>query len=397
MPNDVGVLAVLGLRSDAEELYRGLLRGPRSEAPSLLRDWSEERLLTAVAELVDAGLVSCEADSGLPDREAAGGGPSTGRPSAGETPDTPHAGPVLTHRDPGGAPGTPGTPPPRQATRLPVEGGLTVRVVEPAVAVRALLTRTEREIEDSRQRLAVARAAVEQMEADYLRTRVEDLGTPQIEVVDATLAPSVLLPLVRGSSGPVHTLHHCRPEHGTADRAVFEALAEAAEAGRVLRGIYPTEVLDDPRWEAWARRRAAIGERQRLTARLLPAVTIVGRDAVVVGPAGTRPLPAREEDVRTEDETGTVLVSRAPQLVDAFRDVFDGWWQASAPIPDDEEVAERERLLGFLAAGCKDETVARLLGLSVRTVRRRVAELMAEYEVSTRLQLGVEAVRRGVL
>ena len=51
--------------------------------------------------------------------------------------------------------------------------------------------------------------------------------------------------------------------------------------------------------------------------------------------------------------------------------------------------------LDQLARGAKDEQLARTLGLSLRTVRRRVAELLDELEASSRFQAGVEAVRRG--
>ena len=47
--------------------------------------------------------------------------------------------------------------------------------------------------------------------------------------------------------------------------------------------------------------------------------------------------------------------------------------------------------------GAKDEQIARTLGLSLRTVRRRVADLMIELGVDTRFQAGVEAARRGWL
>jgi DNA-binding NarL/FixJ family response regulator len=57
----------------------------------------------------------------------------------------------------------------------------------------------------------------------------------------------------------------------------------------------------------------------------------------------------------------------------------------------------RGNLLRQLAAGAKDEQIARTLGLSLRTVRRRVAGLLIELGVDTRFQAGVEAVRRGWL
>jgi DNA-binding NarL/FixJ family response regulator len=57
----------------------------------------------------------------------------------------------------------------------------------------------------------------------------------------------------------------------------------------------------------------------------------------------------------------------------------------------------RRLLLGQLARGAKDEQIARALGLSLRTVRRRIAEIMADLGADSRFQAGVEAVRRGWL
>ena len=47
--------------------------------------------------------------------------------------------------------------------------------------------------------------------------------------------------------------------------------------------------------------------------------------------------------------------------------------------------------------GTRVEEICRKLGIGLRTVRRRVAELMTELGVDTRFQAGVEAVRRGWL
>ena len=51
----------------------------------------------------------------------------------------------------------------------------------------------------------------------------------------------------------------------------------------------------------------------------------------------------------------------------------------------------------MLAGGAKDEQISRTLGISLRTVRRRIASLMAELGVDSRFQAGMEAVRRGWL
>ena len=60
------------------------------------------------------------------------------------------------------------------------------------------------------------------------------------------------------------------------------------------------------------------------------------------------------------------------------------------------ELSARERqILLMLNAGLTDRTVATRLGLSARTVQRYVADMMERAEVDTRLQLGVQATRRG--
>ena len=73
-------------------------------------------------------------------------------------------------------------------------------------------------------------------------------------------------------------------------------------------------------------------------------------------------------------------------------------WDRAAPVPEldlgEARPDLRRFLLQQLAAGAKDEQIARALGISLRTVRRRVAGLLIELGVDSRFQAGVEAVRR---
>jgi DNA-binding NarL/FixJ family response regulator len=50
----------------------------------------------------------------------------------------------------------------------------------------------------------------------------------------------------------------------------------------------------------------------------------------------------------------------------------------------------------MLGAGLKDETAARELGLSLRTYRRRVADLMAALGADSRFQAGLRARELGL-
>ncbi len=54
-------------------------------------------------------------------------------------------------------------------------------------------------------------------------------------------------------------------------------------------------------------------------------------------------------------------------------------------------------LISLLMTGSTDSAIANQLGINVRSVRRWIAELMDELDVTTRLQLGAALVRADVL
>lgn len=96
------------------------------------------------------------------------------------------------------------------------------------------------------------------------------------------------------------------------------------------------------------------------------------------------------------------VVHRHPGTVAAFVALFEMVWRSARPVwppPDPacgEELTEPERaLLGMLHLGLTDAAVANRLAVSVRTVGRRLEELMARLDARTRFQAGVEAARRG--
>ena len=55
------------------------------------------------------------------------------------------------------------------------------------------------------------------------------------------------------------------------------------------------------------------------------------------------------------------------------------------------------KVLSLLLAGLTDASIGAQVGLSLRTVQRRVRQMMDRAHVDTRLQLGFEAGRRGWL
>lgn len=105
--------------------------------------------------------------------------------------------------------------------------------------------------------------------------------------------------------------------------------------------------------------------------------------------------------------TWGAVVVREPHLIAYLRGIFEQAWTHATVFVDPTtlgseglERAARDidaTLLRLLAAGLKDETIARRLGLSLRTIRRRVADLLERLGAENRFQAAVIATRTGLL
>lgn len=103
------------------------------------------------------------------------------------------------------------------------------------------------------------------------------------------------------------------------------------------------------------------------------------------------------------------LFVRAPGLIRLLMGLFESVWERAVPVrlvepnvigldePATEPTGMDLRILSLLMVGATDAAIAKQLGLGLRTVQRRVAHLMELAKVSTRLQLGWQACRRGWL
>ena len=275
-----------------------------------------------------------------------------------------------------------------------LERGLVVldedRIVVPplAEAVSELVLRESRRATSSAVTLRELANAVPHLVAAATRPLEGDLT--DIRPLDGELSsggnPLELLQLmIRTSRGDMLWL---RPDAWAMPREsrVSAMLGEAMATGRRSRAIYPARALREAP-EA-LRTRARLGEQVRVISEVPTRMFILG-DAHAVLP----------EPIGFTDEPRVHVRQRS--IVAALTLWFELLWSRAAPVPELDAGTgrpdERKFLLEQLMAGATDELIARNLGVSLRTVRRRVSALMSELGVDTRFQAGVEAVRRGWL
>jgi DNA-binding NarL/FixJ family response regulator len=96
-------------------------------------------------------------------------------------------------------------------------------------------------------------------------------------------------------------------------------------------------------------------------------------------------------------------VFRLSSVVTTTMELFERVWLSAVPmspsdLPEAAELNAREReLLSLLSSGSTDESAAARLGVSVRTVRRMVADIMNRLGARSRFQAGAKAADRGWL
>lgn len=149
--------------------------------------------------------------------------------------------------------------------------------------------------------------------------------------------------------------------------------------------LYNPEALRDEESERHLVELARQGVQVRICTTPLPHETIVidDRIAVLAGP------PA--QGVRN------YTVVRSPDVIKGIMSLYWATWESATDLADFRRsrppaLSDQSRqILRLLAAGLTNETAARRLGLSLRTYRRRVAEIMTLLDADSRFQAGLRA------
>ena len=258
----------------------------------------------------------------------------------------------------------------------------------PQEALARLINAEARRVQSRSQQLDAVRGLLPSLSADHLASAVPQGKPVTIEVLgdgNGDVA-QLVRSLAASSSGELLWLRPDPwriPSGSDIDAWVVDLL----RSGRRSRAVYSVEVLRKA--PDMLRVRAEAGEQVRVLRHVPTRLAVMGGSAALI---------AERFDVADDRR----LVLRHHSMIAALTLMFEGLWEKAMPVPGltgqpYEQVGDERLLLDQLAGGAKDEQIARALGLSVRTVRRRVAELLDELGAGSRFQAGVHAVRRGQL
>ncbi|MFE2733981.1 helix-turn-helix domain-containing protein [Streptomyces sp. NPDC059349] len=170
---------------------------------------------------------------------------------------------------------------------------------------------------------------------------------------------------------------------------------EALARGVVYSVVYGTQVLRDPLALEAIQTCADLGEHARVFPNIALNLLICDDRFAVIS------VPPREHQRRHH------IAVQQSALLDGLIGVFESYWQMAVPLPTGAEAMDDDvgaaptddarQLLTYLSGGLTDDSIARELGVSERTVARRIARLQEVLGAQTRFQLGVQASRRGWL
>lgn len=247
-------------------------------------------------------------------------------------------------------------------------GGLSAD--HPRAGLERVVSAEEARLATRRQDLARLRDSIDQFATDYRVGQERSSATPPSrERVDEAVIASMHEQLAASSVGPIRRTRLHAPAREVAD---YPTTVAQVEAGRELRTLYLAETLGAS--AGWILQWAEIGEQQRVAPKLPSEFVCFGSDSALATTQWGR-------------SDGDWVVLRDPMVVAAFVELFDRLWAAATPAPDG---VDTDGMLDLMRQGLKDEAIARVMGVSLRTVRRRVAAMMEGYGVETRFQLALK-------
>jgi hypothetical protein len=151
-----------------------------------------------------------------------------------------------------------------------------------------------------------------------------------------------------------------------------------------MQYLYDREILEIPWFRKSALEEVDHGAEARVAPGGLPTcMTIVDRNVATIS---------------CDPNSRLTLHTSAPLLVALLLGAFDLYWERSLPLRSEETETFDDpvltQVLDLVVSGVKNDTIARQLGLSPRTVSRHISALYERYGVTRRTELVALATTR---
>ncbi|WP_148289722.1 hypothetical protein [Ideonella sp. B508-1] len=262
--------------------------------------------------------------------------------------------------------------------------GLAWFATAPEVAVELLLM--ERQVE-----LNQARQVLPELQRDLMRGgAIADADALQIIPADAESQLPAYLQMHQMARQELLSML-CPPFIVSAPDAMEAAREQARQRGVRYRTLVVPELLQWPGWPQAVRQARAVGDEVRVHAALPFKMVLADRRA------GLIPL-------RLEDPTGPALRLGPTAALEALWQLFEVLWAQAVPALEAEPPEgasgaadpvdkDLHALVTLLAAGTNDKQMAGILGISERTLLRRIHALSTQLNARSRFQCGWLAAR----
>ncbi|MEZ0069272.1 DNA-binding CsgD family transcriptional regulator [Streptacidiphilus sp. MAP12-20] len=270
---------------------------------------------------------------------------------------------------------------------LPSEDGAGYAVA-PEIAMTQLAAPGEARIRLEQEQLARGRAVLTQYLPHY-----HDRRYPRGADIEVIPSMEEVRTALTQAADQCHTeVLASQPGGSRLPEALQEALTRdqaLLTRGVSMRTLYHHTARFNGPSQAYVEAASGLGAQYRTCHELFGRIIVFDRELAFI--------PA------SNNSWGAVAI-RQEWLVAYLCEIFEQTWTRARPFAAAateglEHVAQDidHTIIELLAAGLKDETIARRLGMSLRTARRHIADIMQQLDAESRFQAGVAATKAGLL
>jgi sugar-specific transcriptional regulator TrmB/DNA-binding CsgD family transcriptional regulator len=268
------------------------------------------------------------------------------------------------------------------------------QVADPATALTRLFTAEAAQLTAFQQEVSGTRHAIRELVENLQALQSSHRDTVQVRVLDDVAQVNRFLDEMAGTVRNHECVMHpgSSPPPDVIDEMALRD-AEVASSGVRIRALYARHTAEAEHVRDYLLDAAKSGIDIRLAPSLPMRLLILDDDLALV-------------PIDPDDSSRGAVAVFGPSIVRSLQAVFDHIWAVALPLHSVVPCGEPRPVLlnpqhravtRMLAAGLKDEVIARQMGISSRSLSRLMAGLFEELRVSTRFQAGMKAAQLGLL